>query len=86
MDILLKKSEVIDLDKISENVALKCLTGQIWVTCQGDLQDYLLKPGEEYRISKLGKVVVCALTEASLCILNSTASRQKVPIRQLLQV
>jgi hypothetical protein len=86
MDILLQEREVIDLDRIPEKLSLKCLTGLIWVTCQGDRQDYLLKPGMEYRNSKRGKVVACALTESSLCIFNIATSRQEVPVGQLLQV
>ena len=86
MDILLKKREAIDLGRVTKNFTLKCLSGQIWVTCQGDMRDYLLKPGMEYKYSKSGKIVAYALTEASLCILKPSATQQEVPIRQLLEV
>ncbi len=86
MDMLLQAQEVIDLARLPAHLYLKCLSGRLWVTCQGDRQDYLLKPGMEYRNEKRGKIVVCALTEARLCILNPATRREEAPLGQLLQI
>ena len=85
MNIVLQVKEVIDLDRFPTHLSLKCLTGRIWVTREGDQRDYLLKPGMEYRSSRQGKIVVWALTEASLCVLNPVTQQHEVPIGMLLQ-
>ncbi len=85
MNILLQTKELIDLNRLPTHLSLKCLTGQLWVTCQGDRRDYLLQPGMEYRSLKQGKVVVWALTEASLCVFNSATQKHEAPVGMLLQ-
>ena len=85
MNILLQTKELLDLKRLPKHLSLKCLSGQLWVTCQGDKQDYLLHPGMEYCSIKKGKVVVWALSAASLCVFNSSTQKHEIPVGMLLQ-
>jgi Protein of unknown function (DUF2917) len=46
--------------------SLRCLEGVCWVTQEGDPEDHVLGPGEEFRPSRSGQVLVWAVTEARL--------------------
>jgi hypothetical protein len=74
---------VIELEQFPTHLTLKCLSGRVWVTCQGDKNDYLLKPGMEYRSSKKKKVVLWALAEASLSILDAAAEEHEAAVGML---
>ena len=45
---------------------IRCLKGVVWVTQQADAQDYILEPGDTFRITRRGAVVVEALQDAQL--------------------
>jgi hypothetical protein len=38
--------------------SLRCTSGSLWVTIEGDAKDYLLTPNQAVAIPNLGKVVV----------------------------
>jgi len=43
-----------------EAVRMTCLSGALWVTCQDDLQDYLLAVGQHFVPRSPGRLVVQA--------------------------
>lgn len=45
--------------------AIVCTTGILWVTQEGDPEDYMLKQGEKFVANRHGVVVVQAMTEAA---------------------
>ena len=65
-------------------VEVSCLEGTIWLTIDNDPQDYVLEPGERFRISERRRVVLYALRAARVtftalqCENPSMASRNKV--------
>ncbi len=42
--------------------------GAVWITQEGDREDYLRKAGEWFRLDRDGTTVVCAIGKASLTI------------------
>jgi len=42
---------------------ITCTVGQIWITQKNDLNDYVLKPGKIFWVTRPGTVVVQALTD-----------------------
>lgn len=53
----LANDEVISLDRIGGRT-LRCTSGRLWVTIEGDSKDYLLTPNQTVAIPTLGRVVV----------------------------
>ena len=51
---------------------INCVQGIIWITQEGDLEDHVLMPGEQFEATKPGLVVVEALRDARLRITRST--------------
>ncbi len=53
-----------------------CLRGEVWVTQERDLEDYVLTAGDMLVVNQRGKVVLGALQEA---VVEVTASMRKAP-------
>ena len=49
--------------KMTGNV-IRCLSGSLWVTQEGDARDHVLSAGEEFVIESAGVIVVQAFTPA----------------------
>jgi len=47
---------------------LRCTAGELWLTRAGDPADYLLRPGETFRIAAGDDVVAQALEDAVFCV------------------
>jgi hypothetical protein len=52
-------------------MSIECKQGVLWVTRAGDINDYLLAPGDRYVPEKKGKVVIQAVRDAHLCLTNN---------------
>ncbi len=50
--------------------AIICTSGVLWVTQEGDPEDYLLKQGQKFVANRLGLVLVQALDSACRRYLN----------------
>lgn len=48
-DVLLRKSDIYELDRPTERIKIRCLEGVLWITQKGDVQDYLLRKGQVFR-------------------------------------
>ncbi len=66
MEILLSDKEVAGLGKLPKGVVIECLTGHLWVTCEGDNNDHILNIGNEYTVTEKGRIVVMAHSDARL--------------------
>jgi hypothetical protein len=53
----LANNEVITLKGVGGR-SLRCTSGNLWVTVEGDSKDYYLTPNQAVAIPNLGKVVV----------------------------
>jgi len=60
-----------------------CVRGEIWVTQEQDLEDYVLAAGEMLVVNQRGKVVIGAREDASVEI---TPSLRKAPYRGRFQL
>jgi hypothetical protein len=54
---------------------LRCRAGVVWVTREGDARDYVLRTGEELRLEKGGRVVVQAILDAEVRVLDFEPGR-----------
>jgi len=68
MEILLQNKEVAGLGKLPKGVVIQCLTGDLWVTCEGDNNDHILNVGNEYTVTDSGAIVVMAQSEARMSL------------------
>lgn len=74
------KGELLTLDINRDGVRIRCRSGKVWVTQEGDSRDYLLGSGQEVELQQRGRVAVTALEE-SQCIPEPRSGR--LPTLQL---
>ncbi len=55
---------------------IKCLEGAIWITQERDLQDYILRAGEAFLVSRPGKIAVQAMRDARVKIAPAATTGQ----------
>ena len=56
--------------KINPGTTVICEKGILWLTQSDDLKDYMLKPGDKLVVSKKSNVLIEALSEARVSIVN----------------
>ena len=66
VEVALEPDEVFILKGDQRGGRLAALHGNLWVTQQGDLEDFVLRPGERFTVTRRGKVVVQAMRDARL--------------------
>jgi hypothetical protein len=49
-------------------IRVTCLDGTLWITCEQDLNDYIVLPGQQFVARSRGQVVVHALSTARLVL------------------
>lgn len=67
-EMVLEKLSVHHLDGDARGTEITCLQGILWVTQQDDGQDYILNSGDSLVISRRGRVVIEAMSDAILRI------------------
>jgi Protein of unknown function (DUF2917) len=68
----------------TQGLAIECLSGNLWVTFEGEHVDHLLSPGERMNVSGHRHVVIQALTSAEVAILPHAATpAAATPARRL---
>jgi len=45
-------------------VRIRCVTGLLWVTQEGDIRDIILKPGDEFTITRRGVALISSLRDS----------------------
>ena len=55
---------------------ITCTAGQIWITQENDLNDYVLNPGEIFWVTRPGTLLVQALTNGQFNFSRITARNQ----------
>ncbi len=63
-DILLSKGQVWRVEGDLRGEFIECEMGGLWITQRGDLNDYFLKAGERFWVTRPGLVVVEATGKA----------------------
>ncbi len=64
--LTLKMGEVISLRLSGRPFRVACVTGRLWVTVDGDVEDYMLLAGEERTFRAHGTAVIQALGTATV--------------------
>ena len=63
----LGRAEVLGLD-VGQASSLACVEGRLWVTLEGDPEDYVLEAGQDLLLQGKGKLVVESLGDSSLSL------------------
>jgi hypothetical protein len=66
VEAVLEPDELFTLMGDQRGGRLTALHGNLWVTQQGDSEDFVLRPGERLTITRRGKVVVQAMRAGRL--------------------
>lgn len=45
-------------------VRVRCVSGILWITQEGDIRDIILKPGDEFTITHRGVALISSLTDS----------------------
>lgn len=70
-EITLEKGTSKRLKGIKQWGLVTCLEGEVWITQEHDLRDYILGPGDVFFITLPGNVVMQALRNSRIEILKS---------------
>jgi hypothetical protein len=62
-EVSLHKASLWRADGDLRGEKITCTAGQIWVTQENDLNDYVLNPGEIFWVTRSGTLLVQALVE-----------------------
>lgn len=68
LEIVLQPSAVISLHARRGETVIKCDSGMLWITQQGDPMDYFLQAGDTFRPRRPGILVVQAMGESAASI------------------
>ncbi len=61
VEVRLRPDQVLTLSGDRRGWSIVCESGRLWITQTGDPLDYNLNPGEQFRVSKPGVVVIQGL-------------------------
>ncbi len=70
LELILKKHQLLTLNEVQPKMAIECKEGVIWVTHAGEKQDYVLRPGRHYLPKGEGSVVIEAIDDACVDIVE----------------
>jgi hypothetical protein len=62
----------------ASSVQIKCETGALWVTLDGDLHDYILNPNERFCVARHQKAVIYALSSSRMQTKSGACKPSKV--------
>jgi hypothetical protein len=74
VEIQLTAEDIFRLTGDARGTQISSAGGNLWITQQGDLEDYLLHPGENVKISRKGTVLIQGFPNARLRILPARKS------------
>jgi hypothetical protein len=68
IELLLQPHELLSLNNKRQSVAVACKNGVVWITCEGEERDQVLRPGRRYVPRTKGSIVIEAISEACVDI------------------
>ena len=68
IELLLQPHELLSLNNRQQPVAVACKNGVVWVTCEGEARDQILRAGRRYVPKTKGSIVIEAIDEACVDI------------------
>lgn len=77
---LLERREMVEL-RHAMGARLQIAQGEVWITQEGDEEDYLLSPGDNFEISRSGMALVQAMQPTVLILRTPTSLKvaRKLP-------
>ncbi len=63
-EITLAKDKMWSIEGDRRGDVIRCKSGTLWITQEGDLKDYIVEPCRDFWVTKPGTVVVQALDDA----------------------
>ncbi|MBI5057771.1 MAG: hypothetical protein HZB61_14255 [Nitrospirae bacterium] len=76
LKITVGENSVLKIDGDSRRTLISCEKGTVSVTQQNDGEDHILCSDQSFLISKKGRVITWALSEASIAISSPDANKQ----------
>lgn len=70
IELLLRPHQVLNLDNRQRRMAIECKNGLVWVTSAGEHRDHILQAGRTYIPRTKGSVVIEALDDACVDIIE----------------
>lgn len=84
-DISLDKHKLWSIEGDRRGDMINCVTGNLWITQEADLKDYVLEAGKSFWVTKPGTVIIQALEKSqfkySLNELQSHLEHNQQPVR-----
>jgi hypothetical protein len=71
-DVLLSRGQIWRAEGDLRGEVIQCEQGELWITQQGDLNDYFLNAGERFWVTRPGMVLVEAMRSARFHCSRST--------------
>ncbi len=68
VELLLQPRELLNLDNRRQSVAVSCKHGIVWITCEGEQNDHVLRAGKRYIPKNKGSILIEAIGEACVDI------------------
>jgi hypothetical protein len=60
-------------------VEIRCLSGTVWVTLQGDVEDHVLSAGDSFVASRPGRLAMMAFRPARVRIAGCSGEERQAP-------
>lgn len=88
LELRIHKHDLVQISQIQPDTAIQCNEGVLWITCSGDQvqahnPDILLSAGERYTPAENGRVVIEAMSEAGLSLIQEHPHRDRHLIHTL---
>jgi hypothetical protein len=68
IELLLHPHEMLSLNNKKQALAVTCKNGVVWVTCEGEGRDQVLRAGRRYTPKTKGSIVIEAIGDACIDI------------------
>ena len=77
-EILIQKGQMWRVEGDLRGEMIQCHRGLLWITQHGDLNDYLIRAGQRFWITRPGVVLVQAIHDARFNCSRSTPPKREV--------
>ena len=59
-------------------VEIRCLSGVLWITQQGDARDLFLAPGESFELLPRGRTLITALEPSMVRVIDAVRTQPRI--------
>ncbi|PLX98828.1 MAG: hypothetical protein C0623_11280 [Desulfuromonas sp.] len=76
MEMVLGNGEIVSIDGDARKLVISCRYGDLWITQPGDPADHLVPAGQQFVVSRKGRIAVTALSDARMHIADPIELKQ----------